>query len=196
MDLFKNFKYALDYIKYLVAAVALISAANFYEVRGGVSRFFKKAEIEIPFTDEKGFVKGRIPFGDTIVSAAGQNFKISDLKDKVVVVLFSGTWCPNCPAAAKSIDQVAEELRGKSVENVKFVMIYIGEDSIEDLKEHNAEHGIKNLEVNQAMHVSTVRAVPLCLVYNKKGEQVFAYLGARNFSDPRFVKFINELSEE
>lgn len=183
-------------MKYFAVAIVLISAANFNNAFGGVLKIFKKAEIEKPFTDEKGYVKGTIPFDEMIVSEAGKSFKISDLKDNVVVVLFSGTWCPNCPMAAKSIDSVAAKLKEKGVNNAKFVMIYIGDDSIEELKEHNADHEIKNLEVNQAMHVSTVRAVPLCLVYDKKGEQVFAYLGARNFSDPRFVKFIEELSEE
>ncbi|MGQ0760728.1 MAG: redoxin family protein [Acidobacteriota bacterium] len=74
--------------------------------------------------------RAREPFAPdfSIITAEAEHISLDDLKGKVVLLDFWGTWCPPCVASLPSL----RELNKKFVKSDKFVMLGISSDGDED----------------------------------------------------------------
>ena len=77
-----------------------------------------------PYTFRGTELVGDKPAPDfTLTGAGGQQVSLSDLRDKVVVLYFGYTFCPDvCPTTLTDMKQVMK-LLGKKADDVQFIMV-------------------------------------------------------------------------
>lgn len=190
------------YIRYLCLSVVMASyfcgETQGYELlTKGLSLF--EAD-KCPYEKQPGFIAGGLEFDYVVVDENGKEYSMADFKEKVVIMLFTTTWCPNCPASQQMLDSLIKKLKKDNVENVEVISLNIGNDSLRDLKEHYQEYGIKNLRLYKSVsprNVKNIRSVPTCVIFDKKGKSRCAYVGGKfDYCAKEFIEFIMRLSKE
>lgn len=191
-----------NYIKYLCFSVVL--SFNFYEKVQAYELLTKGLSLfeadKCPYENSPGYIAGGLEFNSIIFDENGKGHLMEGFNGKVVIILFTTTWCPNCPATQQLIDSLAAKLKEQKIENVEVISLNIGNDSLTDIKEHYQAYGIKNLRLYQSVHprnVKNIKSVPTCVIFDKKGKSRCAYVGGNfNYCAKEFVDFIIRLSKE
>lgn len=204
-----------DYIKYFVIAIGLglcgegncgellkkVSEYDFVSLKNIFSFYRKGKKVPIklvPWSDSSSCIIGGWKFFGTMKNADGKKVAISDLKDEVVILVFSTTWCPNCPNVIRQLDDLRARLKSINVENVRIIHLNIGDESLSEVKKH-----LKHIKVSlEAWHsipsdAVEVSVIPSVLIFNKNGEKVCGYIGGGfDYLSDEFVKFIVTLSKQ
>ena len=96
---------------------------------------FLEAESEGPYVEDAAKLianprRAREPYAPdfSIITAEGEHFTLEDLRGKVVVLDFWGTWCPPCVESVPSL----RSLHKKFSKEPSFVMIGVSSDSDAD----------------------------------------------------------------
>ncbi|MDR1362397.1 MAG: TlpA family protein disulfide reductase [Holosporaceae bacterium] len=120
-----------------------------------------------------------------------KDFCLADLKGSVVVVVFFTTWCPNCPMILQQLDQLAAEKLG----GLKIIALNIGSDHISEIKKHYAQHHLTQLTAYSSVAidmVGSIRHVPTCLVFDRKGILAREYSCDHSIFDAEDLKKLAE----
>ena len=187
------------YTTFLILAIGLI---NIVPCEGGSLKNSIENQNDEDISDDKELPKN---FDDIVgkdfffTEKNGKNFSFKKLKDKIVLVGFSATWCPNCPVVLKSLDTLKKKIKKANIENIEILALNIGSDNIDEIKEHYKNYDINELSVYKSFSSSSINGiegVPICFLFDKKGKTIKKYLGWHDFAHNNFIKFLNELSKK
>jgi len=133
------------------------------------------------------------PIDLDLMSADGTSFNVSHQKGRVIILNFWATWCPPCIAEMPSIDKLAAHFKGNL--NLLIVPIDVDGDfakSIAFMKHKGYALPVFNIQgkVPQGL---VGDAIPTTVIIDKAGRIAARHEGAADYSDPRFIAFINEL---
>ncbi|GHT99139.1 hypothetical protein FACS1894126_5190 [Alphaproteobacteria bacterium] len=176
-----NFTKYIKYIAYLALLVVCCASCD------------QKDKVSPPFSDSAGYIKDEISFDETIYDEKGLPLTLANFKGNVVIVVFSTTWCHNCPNVLQSFDS----LEAKKICGLKIVALNVGNEGIDEIKIHYKSHDIQLLNVYQSVKptvMKSIRGVPACLIFDTNGKFVCGYLGGGiDFCSTEFVGFIDAL---
>lgn len=111
----------------------------------------KKALAEKPLFD----------FDFTVKTLDGKTLKLSDLKDKVVIVDVWGTWCPPCRAEIPHFVKLHDALKEKGLEVVGLACENEeGDDAVKLVKEFAAKNGMKYPLAAISQDSEVLKAIP------------------------------------
>ena len=152
-----------------------------------------------PFSDYAGHFTEEKSFSAIIKNEQGQEFKLGDFRGKVVVIIFSATWCPNCPTFVKAFDSLARKIKADGMEkSIKVISLNVGQDSMSDLKKHYKAQDIQMLEPHESVPydaIDKIDGVPACIIFNAEGKFVCGYIGnGVNFDTAEFLDYLKSLA--
>lgn len=191
----------LDYIKYFAFTIALSPFCDVNCVRlekKTTEQSINRNQIEIPWKKSRNCVVGGWEFKGIMTDSQNESFTLRDLLGNVVVLIFSTTWCPNCPDAVRKMDSLNNRLKNIGIKNVRVIHINMGEESQREVQEHLDDLDV-SLEAYKSIssHLSGVSVIPSVLVVNKKGKPVCGYIGGGfDYLSDEFVKFIIALARQ
>lgn len=186
----------IKYITMILSVIAILPLTH-----GGALKFMKQtSKSDIPFSNEHGYIDGGAEFTASFTDENGKKFALADFKGNVVIIAFMTSWCPNCSTVQKSLDSLKEYFQNSSKQvPVKILSLYVGNEPLNILKIKDKSNDIQNLETYNPIppeQVPFLQAVPTCLVFDKDGNPICGYMGARNFFQPQFIEFIEKTAEQ
>lgn len=113
----------------------------------------------------------------SLKSIDGRNIKLSDYKDKILILNFFATWCPPCRREIPDFVKFYKEYKSKGVE---ILGVAIGS------KEENVKELIKKFNINYPVAMSDgkieklfggIRFVPTTFIIDKKGNIIKKKIG-------------------
>lgn len=123
--------------------------------------------------------------------AQGKPVKLSDLRGKVVVLHFWGSWCPPCQREMPELARLASHL--KKAKDIRFVLLQVREDFASARRwagkfgdalplydsgmKHDNDHLLKLAGGNRLSDRDIAMAFPTTYVIDKHGIVVFAHVG-------------------
>ncbi len=149
----------------------------------------------------KPSMERKIPAGSIDLSnirfknAKGNVVNLEELKGKVVFINFWATWCPPCLAEMPSINKLHKTF--KNANDVVFLMI----DADGDFPKAQTYMTKRTYEMPVYTFASQLPkglfsgSLPTTIVFDKKGRVSFREEGAANYSNSKFIAFINQLRE-
>lgn len=115
----------------------------------------------------------------TLTGANGQPVSLSDFRDKVVVLYFGYTFCPDvCPTTLTDMKQ-AMQLLGKKADDVQFIMISVDpeRDTPEKLAEYVAYFDPRFIGLTGSPEEILAAATPYGVIFEKhEGTAATGYL--------------------
>ena len=173
---------------------------------GAISEFMKNfSGTQKPFKDYPGYWNHVNDFDIEITNIETNDvfpsgsFRLKDLKDNVVILFFTTTWCPNCVKVFQDLDKLSNDLSKSNVSNVKIITLVLGTEDDNAVKNYYKTNKVESLckfKSVSPLFFKAVGAVPTCFVFNKKSVPVWGFSGAANYGDPNFLNFIESLSKE
>jgi thiol-disulfide isomerase/thioredoxin len=125
----------------------------------------------------------------------GKVVDLESLKGKVVFLNFWATWCPPCQAEMPSINRLHAQFK----DDPNFVFIMVDADSDLAKAQKFLDKKKYNLPVYEV--ASTIPeqlfkgSLPTTIVFDKKGRISFNEEGAANYSNRKFVAFMEQLRD-
>jgi len=126
-----------------------------------------------------------------VQSLDGQDFKMADVKGKVVFLNFWATWCSPCVAEMPSIQRLYEKLKG---EGVLFVCISNEESSKVSgfAREKGFTFPIYTMH-GAPPAVFKTRGIPATFILSPDGKIAFKQIGSAKWDDGKSIDFIKGL---
>ena len=128
----------------------------------------------------------------TFLDIKKQQLNLKDFQGNLVLLNFWATWCAPCKEEMPSLDllQVNENLN-----NLKIIPINIGKEDTKKIEHFFTELNIKNLKIYFDTPVTlakklSLRGVPTTILFNKKGEEFARIVGSIDFTDKKFIKWL------
>ncbi|MFQ6612195.1 MAG: TlpA disulfide reductase family protein [Fidelibacterota bacterium] len=126
----------------------------------------------------------------TLKKVNGKLFRLSDLKGKVVLMNFWGTWCGPCRAEIPDLNSLYAEHKNEGLEIVGITLTSGTEaDIAKFMKEWKMEYTVlTDVKGNETMEVTSlygkaigqpINGLPTTLIINREGQIVKGYIGAR-----------------
>ena len=151
------------------------------------------AAIEIPF---KNIIVSEKPteYKDIIFKDYdGNTVNIRDQKGKIYFLNFWATWCLPCKEEMPYLDKL------QNVNGIKIFPI-----NIEKNREIETKIFFKNLEIknlttyfdieNNLVNLFRLRGLPTTIILNKDKKEIARVIGTLDFSDQRFINWLNSVS--
>ena len=149
-------------------------------------------------TRSSSLVMGEPAPGFELPRLGGEPLSLESMRGKVVYVNLWATWCGPCREEAPSLQKLYAELHDEGFEILAATI-----DAPSDLSKVEAfrkEFGLSYpilLDAEKTVyHRYGATAVPESYLVDAQGRLVEAYIGPRDFSDPRYGRLIRQLLEE
>ena len=125
-----------------------------------------------------------------LVDLDGNTVKLSDFKDKKVLVNFWATWCRPCIQEMPNLDNAKSIL-----ENEDYVFLSISDESIDKIENFAAKnpYGFTWLKLNQKVNEFEVYALPKTIVFDKSGNKLWEHDGIEEWDSPRMLEKLRAL---
>ncbi|MCB1366235.1 MAG: TlpA family protein disulfide reductase [Rhodobacteraceae bacterium] len=133
------------------------------------------------------------PLPDVAVETRqGEAVRMSDYKDKVVVLNFWATWCAPCRKEMPALDALNRELGG---EDFEVVLIATGLNPAPAIDTFFAQAGIETLETlldprQKAAAAMAVPGLPVTLLLNREGREIARVQGEADWHAPETLAFL------
>jgi len=119
---------------------------------------------------------------------------LSSYKNSIIILNFWATWCAPCREEMPSLNRLR---LNKNFFNLKIFAINVGQESILRSKEFFDQHKIDKLEVyfddtTKSANQFLLRGLPTTILINKKGEEFARILGAIDFDNEEFIKWLKK----
>ena len=123
-----------------------------------------------------------------------KELKLSNFKNKLLLINFWATWCAPCRDEMPSLDKIHNS---KKFKNLEIIPINVGSEDIVKSIRFYEEIKIKNLKIyyDDTLDIPKkflLRGIPTTILINKSGEEFARILGTIDFQD---IKFINWLKK-
>lgn len=120
--------------------------------------------------------------------------KLSDFRNKLVVINFWATWCLPCREEMPSLDKLQNN---SNLNDLKVIPINIGREKLSKSTKFFEEYEIKNLEIYYDSSLTLpkkllLRGIPTTLLINKNGEEFARVMGSINFEDKNLIKWLKK----
>lgn len=131
--------------------------------------------------------------GITFSNEKGQLVDLGDLKGKVILLNFWATWCPPCRAEMPGLSKLYKQFeKDKDV-----VFIFADADgnlakSVKYMQKHNFFLPVYKVETNIPTKIFE-NTLPTTVIFDKQGRLSFRHEGLADYSDQKFVDFLNKL---
>jgi len=127
----------------------------------------------------------------SVQSLDGQDFKMADVKGKVVFLNFWATWCPPCVAEMPSIQRLHEKLKDEGV-----IFVCISNEEASKVNQFAKEKGF-TFPI-YTMHgapplVFKTRGIPSTFILSPDGKIAFKHIGSAKWDDDNSIDFIKGL---
>ena len=162
----------------------------------------EKVSASKPFDSLPGFMKELPAFDIKITSVdTDSSILISELKDNVVILFFTTTWCPNCPSVLQDLDMLQKKLESMNIKNVKIITLILDDDLNQNgVKAYFMMNNSRSLKQYRAIDPrqvgNVIKGVPTCLVQDKNGKIIWGFVGAANYQSQEFLNYIKHLTEK
>lgn len=125
----------------------------------------------------------------------GKNWRLSELRGKVVLINFWATWCPPCRRELPSLERLWRLLGS---ENFVVLAIDVGEDADTVFAFTGTLEAAPSFPVlldrdSAVLRNWPVKGLPTTFVVDKAGRIVFRAVGGRNFDSPELVEQLRVL---
>ena len=122
----------------------------------------------------------------------GNDINLNDYLGKVVIINFWATWCAPCKEEMSSLDNLYQN---NNFANLAILAVNMEQPNTEKTKKFFTELNIKKLEIFFDRNLNFVkefklRGVPTTILINKKGEEFSRIIGAIDFQDKKFLKWL------
>ena len=128
----------------------------------------------------------------TFLDIRKQHLELKDFQGNLVLLNFWATWCAPCKEEMPSLDLLQAN---KNLNNLKIIPINIGQEDTKKTNQFFKELNVKNLEIyfdtpETLAKKLSLRGVPTTILFNKKGEEFARIIGSINFTDEKFIKWL------
>ncbi|WP_316802653.1 TlpA disulfide reductase family protein [Pedobacter nototheniae] len=123
----------------------------------------------------------------------GEVVDLGDLKGKVIFLNFWATWCPPCRAEMPSLNKLYNQFK----DNKNVVFIFADADgnlakSSEFMLNRKFEMPVYKIESEIPTQIFE-SALPTTVIFDKQGRLSFRHEGIADYSNKKFVDFLNKL---
>lgn len=125
-----------------------------------------------------GVTVGRAATPFVVSLADGEDVRLKDLRNKVVVVNFWASWCTSCQGEAKVLESVWKKFKS---EGVLFLGINVENDDEKDARQYLKKYGItypSGWDDGSIAKKYNVWGVPKTFIIGPKGTITYVHLGA------------------
>jgi len=125
--------------------------------------------------------------------AKGNLIDLGDLKGKVIFLNFWATWCPPCRAEIPSLNKLYTQF--KNDQDVVFIFADADGDLVKSQKYMlNRKYEMPVYKIESELPEQIFAGVlPTTIIFDKEGRISFRHDGMANYSNKKFVSFLNEL---
>jgi len=183
----KNIFNALFIILLLV--VVLVPDAKAFFLKGLMEIGFYSPKVEEPVSVAMNL--NGIKFKD----AKGNVIDLGNLKGKVIFLNFWATWCPPCRAEMPSINKLYNQF--KNDPNIVFIFADADGDlpkSAKFMLNHKYEFQVYKVESAVPEEIFS-GSLPTTVIFDKQGRLSFRHEGVADYSNQKFVEFLNKLKK-
>ena len=122
----------------------------------------------------------------------GNNINLKNYHGKLVIVNFWATWCTPCKDEMATLDNLYQNTDFK---NLQVFAVNMEQPNISKTKKFFTDLNIKKLEIFFDENLNFVkefklRGVPTTILINKKGKEFARIIGAIDFEDKNFLKWL------
>ncbi|WP_298753929.1 TlpA disulfide reductase family protein [uncultured Psychroserpens sp.] len=180
------------YVTYTVTHINHKPSSKDYNIDSNKKEVFITSHDEIFKRPKKPLLKvGQAAPNWELYSGKGELKKLSELKGKIVVIDFWGTWCAPCIKAMPTIEKLHKNYLNKDV-----VVIGISvNDAIGDAEKFFFENNYTYTHLEQGDQVSynyNVRAYPTLYILDKQGKVLYSEIGFNSKSYQHWKSVINK----
>jgi len=148
-------------------------------------------EVEPPATPRTGGAAPEFQLADL----QGRPVALSDLRGKVVYVNFWATWCVPCRDEAPALQRLYDGLRGEGFEILAATID--AENDVAAVEAFRKQYGLLFPILLDTRKEAYTRygatGVPETYLIDSEGRLAEAYIGPRNWDDPRYARAIRRL---
>jgi len=124
----------------------------------------------------------------------GNKINLQDYYGKLVIINFWATWCKPCKEEMPALDNFYQD---NNFKNLQVFAVNMEKPNILKTKKFFTDLNIKKLEIFFDPDLNFVkefklRGVPTTVLVNKKGEEFARIIGAVNFQDKNFLKWLSK----
>jgi thiol-disulfide isomerase/thioredoxin len=125
-----------------------------------------------------------------------KSVNLERFRNKLIILNFWATWCAPCIEEMPSLDLLQSN---KKLNNLKIFPINIGQEDLLKSKIFFRELKIKNLDIYFDPTVSLtkkflLRGVPTTILINKEGKEFARIVGSIDFSDEKFISWLENFN--
>lgn len=126
-----------------------------------------------------------------VVDQDTNNFDISSLKGKKVIISFYASWCPNCIEEL----QVLNSIKKQKLANVE--VLAITDESIEKLVnfKNKTQYPFTFLTLTGSFNDIAIASIPTTYLLNTKGEIVYNKVGYIHWDDESTLSHLKNIME-
>ena len=124
----------------------------------------------------------------------GNQVNLSDYNGKLIIINFWATWCAPCKEEMSSLDNLYLD---NNFKNLEIFAVNMEQPNALKTKNFFIELNIKKLKIFFDRNLNFVkefklRGVPTSILINKEGEEFARIIGAIDFQDKKFVKWLSK----
>lgn len=173
----------------LLLVVVFVPDAKAFILKGLIEIGFYSPKVEEPVSVAMNLdgIKFRNAKGDII--------DLGDLKGKIIFLNFWATWCPPCRAEMPSINKLHNQFRDDA--NIVFIFADVDGDLSKSAKfmlNHKYDLPVYKVESNVPEQIFA-GSLPTTVIFDKQGRLSFRHEGIADYSDKKFVEFLNKLKK-
>jgi len=118
--------------------------------------------------------------------------KLKDYRGKLILLNFWATWCAPCREEMPSLDTLKVN---SHLNNIEIFPINIGSDNLEKSNKFFKDLNIRNLDIyldnpRTLAKDFGLRGIPTTILFDKEGKEFARIIGAIDFNDKNFLKWI------
>ena len=148
---------------------------------------------DIPFDNIAINEKPRLVSSVIFEDFEGNEINLKKYKGKLVIINFWATWCRPCKKEMPSLDELSLD---SNFSNLQIFAVNMEKPNTSKTNKFFTDLKIKKLEIFFDKNLNFVkefklRGVPTTILINKKGEEFARIIGAIDFQDKNFLKWLS-----